>query len=132
VLILAFLVTFAAGVVLTPADPRFQKVVTAIQAPVEISLMAVVAVVLSLAGLRLIQHRKDGMAIVFLASAILFLLLGSGWLPAGIPGTLYGSLVGFIHNLPLAGARGILLGVALGSLAAGVRILLGTDRPYSG
>jgi len=29
-----------------------------------------------------------------------------------------------------AGARGILIGVALGSLATGVRVLVGFDRPY--
>jgi hypothetical protein len=30
----------------------------------------------------------------------------------------------------MAGARGILLGVALGIIATGLRILLGADRPY--
>ena len=35
-------------------------------------------------------------------------------------------------GLPVAGARGILLGIALGSLTAGLRILMGADRPYSG
>jgi hypothetical protein len=30
----------------------------------------------------------------------------------------------------LAGARGILLGVALGTAATGLRVLLGIDRPY--
>jgi hypothetical protein len=31
----------------------------------------------------------------------------------------------------MAGARGILLGVALGTVATGLRVLLGIDRPYS-
>jgi len=30
-----------------------------------------------------------------------------------------------------AGARGIILGVALGTVATGLRVLLGIDRPYS-
>ena len=30
----------------------------------------------------------------------------------------------------LAGARGILLGVALGTVATGLRVLVGIDRPY--
>jgi hypothetical protein len=30
------------------------------------------------------------------------------------------------------GARGILLGVALGATATGLRVLLGTERPYGG
>jgi hypothetical protein len=37
-----------------------------------------------------------------------------------------------IRLLPVAGGRGILLGIALGSLMAGLRILFGADRPYSG
>jgi len=31
-----------------------------------------------------------------------------------------------------AGARGILLGMALGTLTTGLRILFGADRPYGG
>ena len=34
--------------------------------------------------------------------------------------------------LAVAGARGILLGVALGTVATGIRILMGADRPYGG
>ncbi len=38
----------------------------------------------------------------------------------------------WIINVPaLAGVRGILLGVALGTIATGLRILMGTDRPYA-
>ncbi len=37
----------------------------------------------------------------------------------------------WIFDVPvLAGTRGILLGVALGTLATGIRVLLGVDRPY--
>jgi len=32
----------------------------------------------------------------------------------------------------LGGARGILIGVALGSLLTGLRVLFGFDRPYGG
>ena len=38
----------------------------------------------------------------------------------------------FLQRLPVAGARGILLGIALGSLTTGLRVLLAADRPYSG
>ena len=31
-----------------------------------------------------------------------------------------------------SGARGILLGVALGTLLTGLRVLIGADRPYGG
>ncbi|MCS7261340.1 MAG: hypothetical protein NZ765_11250, partial [Anaerolineae bacterium] len=37
----------------------------------------------------------------------------------------------WIFDVPvLAGTRGILIGVGLGTLATGIRVLLGVDRPY--
>jgi hypothetical protein len=34
--------------------------------------------------------------------------------------------------IALGGARGILIGVALGTLTTGLRVLFGADRPYGG
>ncbi len=130
VLILSFLVTLVAGLVLTPAHPAFQKIITGIQVPIEASLLAVISVILVLAGVRLFQKRKGWMAAVFLISAILYLLIGSGLLFAGGAGS--DGIGTFILRLPVAGGRGILLGVALGSLVAGIKILFGAERPYNG
>ncbi len=130
VLILAFLITLLMGILLTPAHPGFQKVVTAIQVPIEASLLAVVSVVLILAGFRLVQRKKGWMAVVFLGSAIVYMLIGSGIILASSADG--GGFVGFISRLPIAGGRGILLGVALGSLITGIKILVGVERPYSG
>lgn len=126
--ILAFLVTFIAGLVLGPAHAVYQQVVTSIQMPIEASLMGVVAISLTYASIRLFQRRRGVMPFLFVLSAITFLILLSGLLSFGssLP------IVSFINRLPLAGARGILLGVALGSLTSGLRILMAADRPYSG
>lgn len=132
VLILAFAVTLGLGLWLTPADPRFQQVVNSIQVPMETSLMAVLAVTLAFASLRLLQRRRDLFSVVFVVSALLFLILGSGVLPYIQDIPLIPGILAFIEKLPLAGARGILLGIALGTIATGLRILLGADRPYSG
>ncbi|NMC53403.1 MAG: hypothetical protein GYA48_07180 [Chloroflexi bacterium] len=125
-LLLAFVVTLAAGLWLTPANADYQRVVTAIQAPVETSLLALLAFSLAYASLRLLQRRRDLMSVIFVISAVVFLFLFSGFLPAA------GNFFGFLQRLPMAGARGILLGVAAGSVMTGLRILLGADRPYSG
>ncbi|KPL79332.1 hypothetical protein ADN00_03120 [Ornatilinea apprima] len=125
-LLLAFVVTLAAGLWLTPANADYQRVVTAIQAPVEMSLLALLAFSLAYASLRLLQRRRDLMSVIFVISAVVFLFLFSGFLPAA------GNVFGFLQRLPMAGARGILLGVAAGSVMTGLRILLGADRPYSG
>ena len=76
--------------------------------------------------------QRNWMGLVFFLSVILFLVINSGVLAfsAEIP-VLQDLLSGF-HQIPAAGARGILLGIALGSLATGVRILIGSDKPYSG
>lgn len=132
VVIVAFALTLGAGLWLTPANPDFQQVVTAIQAPLETSLMAMLAVTLAYASLRLLRRRRDLFSILFVFSALFFLILGSGILPFIDDLPVLPGLLGFIERLPLAGARGILLGVALGSITTGLRILVGADRPYSG
>jgi hypothetical protein len=39
----------------------------------------------------------------------------------------------WIAQVPaMAGARGLLLGIGLGIVATGLRILIGSDRPYGG
>jgi hypothetical protein len=129
VLLLAFFITAAAGLFLTPADTNFMKVVTAIQVPVETSLMAVLAVSLAYIAFRLLQRRKSLIGILFVISFVIFLVLGSGWLGSYEKIPLIGNLLMLI---PLAGARGLLLGIGLASLMAGLRILFGADRPYNG
>ena len=131
-LLVAFGITFAAGMVLKPGHPTIQKIVTHIQVPIEASLMGVLAISLTAAAIRLFQRRGGWMSVLFAVSAFVFLILGSGFLSsfANIP--VLKDLLAAVNSLPVAGARGILIGVALGSLTTGLRVLLGTDRPYSG
>jgi hypothetical protein len=130
--IFAFLATFALGIFFGPTNPGYQKVVTAIQMPIEASLMAVLAITLAFSSLRLLQRQHNWMGFFFFISVIIYLLLNSGILSfmANIPSLQAG--VSSISLVPIAGARGILIGVALGSLLTGIRIWLGSDRPYNG
>ena len=130
--IFAFLVTLAAGIYFGPTNSTYQKVVTAIQMPIEASMMAVLAVTLAYSSLRLLQHQRNWMGFFFFVAVILYLLLNSGIFSftANIP--ILNGLVSGVSQLPIAGARGILIGVALGSLLTGIRIWLGSDRPYNG
>lgn len=131
-LIIAFAATFIVGVVFGPASKTFQNIITSIQIPIEASLMAVLAISLTYASLRLFKRRKGWMAVLFVISTIVFLVVGSGFLSIGSQFPVLRDVLGAINMLPIAGARGILLGVALGGLTAGLRILMGADRPYSG
>lgn len=128
----AFLLTLAAGIFFGPTDPGYQKVVTAIQMPIEASLMAVLAITLAYASLKILQRQRNWMGFVFFISVVIFLLINSGIFSfaANIP--ILQTLLSGVSQVPIAGARGILIGVALGSLLTGIRILIGSDRPYNG
>jgi len=107
----------------------YQSVIlNGIMIPAEISLMAVLAVTLIYASIRLLRVRGNWVSILFLSTALL-ILLGTGPLP------FFGQLP-FIRDIveifSTGGARGILIGVALGTLTTGLRILFGVDRPYGG
>jgi hypothetical protein len=130
--LIAFAATLAAGFVLGPWHPQFRQVVLSIQAPVEASLLAVLAVSMVIMSIRLFQQRRGFLTVVFLLSVVVFLALGSGLLQGQAVEQPAEGLSNLLNNVSMAGARGILLGVALGSLATGLRILMGADRPYTG
>jgi hypothetical protein len=94
--------------------------------PVEAALMGLLAVTLLYAAIRLLRRRANVMSFLFLATAFI-VLLGAANVP---PFTYLHSWI--TNSLTLGGARGILIGVALGTLAAGLRVLFGMDRPYGG
>mgnify|MGYP001133810624 FL=1 len=118
------------GLILTTQSPFFSDLIINIQIPVEAGLLAVLAVTLFAASLRLIRIRGwSPLSIAFLVSAVITLLLESGVF-SFTPESPGGQILGFFRRLPIAGARGILLGMALGGLLVGLRVLLATDRPY--
>ncbi len=130
VVLIAFLFTFIAGFVLTPQNAFYRDLILNVQVPVEASLLAVLAVTLFYASLRLIRTRGcTPMSIAFLVSALVSLILDLGVIQVGSE-TFAGGLLKIVNRLPLAGARGILLGLALGGLVVGLRVLLTIDRPY--
>ena len=132
VILISFAVTLIAGIFLSPASEGFQKLVTRVQVPIESSLMAVLAITLVLAALKILQRHRNWMGFVFFLSTIFFLVLNSGVLAFTSEIPFLRDILSGLHQIPVAGARGILLGIALGSLATGIRVLIGTDRPYNG
>jgi hypothetical protein len=102
------------------------------QVPAEISLLAILAVILVYAGARLVSRKPTWYIILFLVT-VLVVLLGS--VPLFFLGEVDAltTVRNWLAQVPaVAGARGLLLGVALGTVATGLRILLGVDRPYGG
>lgn len=132
IILLSFALTLVSGVFLSPSSTGFQKLVTHVQVPIESSLMAVLAITLVLAALKILQRHRNWMGFVFFLSVVIFLVLNSGILAFTSEVPFLRSILSALHQVPVAGARGILLGVALGSLVTGIRILIGSDRPYNG
>jgi hypothetical protein len=133
VLMLFFIVTLAIGLVFGPDCPIVANLFNYIQLPVEASLMALLMVALVVAGFRMATQRRDVVSMVFVGTAIIVLLGYSPWVIGGngfVPETMGYLRVWLTQVWSAAGARGILIGVALGSITTGLRILLAVDRPY--
>ncbi|MGW8250475.1 MAG: hypothetical protein ACWGO1_07515 [Anaerolineales bacterium] len=132
ILVASLLVTLVVVGLFGPTAYWSMWIFNNIQLPIESSLMAILAVVLIYSAARLLRRRIDLFSVVFTV-VVLIILLGAGPIfGIEIPG-LQGpnGLRALVMQVPaLAGARGILLGVALGTIATGLRVLMGVDRPY--
>lgn len=131
VLLLAMLVTF--GVTLWQgsqgAVPSW--IFNNLQLPIETSLMAVLAVSLTIAAARFFQSCGDLMSFVFIGALFIALLAAAPVFGLELP--VFTQMVGpIVNSISISAARGLLIGVGLGTLATGLRILLGADRPYGG
>lgn len=129
---------------LTPANTPNTWIYQFILSPVSGALAGLMAFFMILAGYRLLKRRFTPMSVAF-ALTLVMMAIALAPLPAGvsdftIPVTVNGQatqqsvrlLVGnWIAQVPAtAGARGLLLGVALGTIATALRHLLAFDRPY--
>jgi hypothetical protein len=129
-LVLSLIVTFGFGLVFGPENTFMRAVMDGIIVPVEASLMAILAVTLIYASIRLLRRRVDVMSVVFLLVAVIFLLAIMPTPFGPIPGDQI--ILQFTGMFSRGGARGLLIGVALGTLLTGLRVIFGVDRPYGG
>jgi hypothetical protein len=131
ILVVALSVTLVVAGWFGPTHPYALWIFDHVQLPVETSLMAVLAVVLVYAAVRLFQRRLNLFTVVFLVTAVIVILVSGPLFGIDLPGL--AELRAWIARVPAAaGARGVLLGIALGIVTAGLRVLIGVDRPYGG
>jgi hypothetical protein len=104
-----------------------QQIFDNLQKPLETAFSSLLAFFLLFAGFRLFRRRRDGWSVLFLLTVILFLL------PVPFAAAnLFTTLRNLINDLLVtAGLRGLLIGVALGTITLSLRILVGSERPYS-
>jgi len=129
-LVVSLIFTFGIGLLLGPEDPFMRLAVDAVIVPVEAALMAILAVTLIYASIRLLRRRVDLMSVLFLLVAVLFLLAIMPTPFGPIPGDQL--IIDVAGMFSRGGARGLLIGIALGTLLTGLRVLFGIDRPYGG
>jgi len=131
VLIISFVITLGVVGWFGPTHAYSMWIFNNIQVPIEGSLMALLTVLLAFAGVGLFRRKPNLMSIIFIGTAVLILFATGPLFGINLPGI--SELRAWIAQVPaVAGARGILLGVALGTIATGLRVLMGADRPYGG
>lgn len=127
-MLLSFVVTLVQGREGLIAEWLFNYVLF----PLESSFMAILAILLTLAVVHLIQQRNDIAALLF-SGTLLLVLLGSAPIFAQELPLFSESITPFISRvLSLGALRGLLIGVALGTLTTGLRVLMGAERPFGG
>jgi hypothetical protein len=110
-----------------PSQPAVQWIFENIQAPIQASLSGLLVFFVITAAYRLLRARNLESAVMLIVTIIVLL----GQVTVGLVPILP-KLKDWILDVPaMAGVRGILLGVALGALLTGIRLLVGAERPYS-
>lgn len=123
--LVVFLVVFPSG----GAGPASVWVLRYLYQPLEAAFLGLLVFFIGTALYRALRVHTWEMAL-FALSAVLVLVGSVPFMTVVSP--VFPNLGEWIVNVPaLAGVRGILLGVALGILTTGLRVLTGLDRPYS-
>ena len=124
-LILAMMIVLILGLIEGPQGSLTSRIFQYVLFPLQATIFSLLAFFVASAAYRAFRLRSWESALLVITGVIVLL----GQVP------LWGALTTFkewILGVPsMAGARGILLGVALGTVATGLRVLLGIDRPYS-
>lgn len=101
----------------------------AVQVSLESALAALLVFFLVFAAYRLMRREVTPWHLIFTMSVMIVLL---GWIPLKNTEVL-ADLRNWLVEVPVsAGARGLLIGVGLGTVTVGVRVLIGQDRSFRG
>lgn len=99
----------------------------AVQVSLESALAALLVFFLVFAAYRLMHRRVTWWSLLFTAAVVIGLL---GWIPLEDIDVL-SDIRDWLVRVPAnAGSRGILIGVGLGTITVGVRVLIGQDRSF--
>lgn len=112
---------------LTGRDSENMALLEGVQVAIESSLAGLLLFALVYGAYRLMRRRVTWSAMLFTVAIIIILV---GALPLAEAGAL-AQIRAWLLAVPVsAGARGILLGIALATIVAGIRVLIGQERSY--
>ncbi len=129
-LMLSALATTAVVVLQGPQGMISQAVLKYVMIPGESTLLALTTVTLLLASIRVLRHRRSTGSIAFVLIAALALVLTVPYADAA--SRPIEIIRQWLHIPAMAGMRGLMMGIALGTTMTGLRIIIGADRPQSG
>ena len=136
VLVLGMVAVFAAAILdLLGGSDHVSLLFNWVQAPLEAALASLLAIFLLLAGVQLLKRQRTRWAFLFGLTATVMLLgqalLASRLLPTALRQPV-AQIYEFVQTIVVtSGMRGLLIGVALGTLLLSLRLLLGVERPYN-
>ncbi len=137
VLILSILAVFGLAVTdaLSITDNGVAKAFDWIQVPLETALASLMAFFLLFLGFHMLKSQRSVGAVLFWLTATLVLFsnvfIATTLVPASIR-EIFTQIQAIINDIiVIAGVRGLLIGIALGTITMSVRVLLGFDQPYN-
>ena len=106
-----------------------------IQFPLEAALASLMAFFLLTSGFQLLKRQRNKWSLLFILTAILVLIINIITSFALIPESIrqIGNQISRLLRdvIATAGMRGLLIGIALGTVMLSIRLLLGMERPYN-
>jgi len=124
---MVLLLSFVLALVLWVYTPESRVLLQETQVAIESSLAALICFALVFGALRVLRRRLTWPLLLFLLG-MLVVLVAALPLPALAP---LSPIFDWLVTVPVgAGARGILLGIALATLVVGLRVVIGQDRTY--
>ena len=109
----------------------FQKTILDMQSSIESGLAGLICIVMIGGLYRLSKFRKGKLKTFFVLSTVVFLIVYSGVVYFFPENQVLLSIIDFIQTLPMGGIYGLLLGIGIGGLVTGIRVLFLAEHPYN-
>lgn len=128
VFVVVFGVTLLFSLIWGVDHPDLQRPLALMQTSLETAFLGLGSLIMAGASLQVFRVRGwTPLSVAFGLSAIAFLLITLGFFQIFDLPPVFSRILLVIQSLPVIGARGLLIGMALGTLMMGIRVLVNKD-----